>query len=144
MPPSKIRNRICQQCGVPFVLGQNNRLEKYCSLTCRRRYHYLRGCVQYRNTEKGRLAATEYRLKTKFGISIYEYNQILMEQEGRCAICKTDKPTGKGTWHVDHCHTTKKVRGLLCSKCNHAIGLLGDDVSRLESAWRYIVCALNT
>lgn len=61
----------------------------------------------------------------------------LVRQEGRCAICGRDLKPGRGT-HVDHCHRTGAVRGLLCSKCNPALGLFEDNVDALIRAAEYL------
>ncbi len=64
----------------------------------------------------------------------------LQEQNNKCAICKSDDIGGRwGKLCIDHCHKTSKTRGLLCSKCNTAIGLLLDDVNILESAKQYLL-----
>jgi hypothetical protein len=65
---------------------------------------------------------------------------ILRAQDGKCAICRTDRPGGKRTYfHVDHDHVTNKVRGLLCSTCNTGMGKLGDSVSTVWRAVRYLL-----
>lgn len=72
------------------------------------------------------------------GITIDDYNNMFDEQEGKCAICKIHQKYLKNTLNVDHCHTTGKVRGLLCSKCNHGLGHFKDSVFILENAILYI------
>ena len=67
------------------------------------------------------------------------YETLYAKQNGLCAICSQPETTGRyRTLSVDHCHSTEKVRGLLCNRCNRAIGLLGDDVSRLKTAIKYL------
>ncbi len=78
------------------------------------------------------------KLKAAFGINIDEYAAMLNTQGGVCAICKKTPEVNKKRLAVDHCHNSKKVRGLLCSTCNSAIGLLRDDISILKSAIQYI------
>ncbi len=68
-------------------------------------------------------------LKTKYGITPAEYDKMLAAQGGGCAICQSkDAHNRWGTFHVDHNHDTGKVRGILCNRCNSALGLLGDDM----------------
>lgn len=74
------------------------------------------------------------RLKKLYGISLVEYNFILKKQNNSCAICgRKDRKLC-----LDHDHTTNKVRGLLCHQCNHAIGLLGENIRSLNKAINYI------
>lgn len=97
--------------------------------------------------EKYRLAYPERRaayarrsyLRKNFGLTEEQYNIMLAEQNGLCAICETDKPSAhRDNMFVDHCHTTNKVRGLLCAKCNSGIGQFDDDVEKLERAIEYL------
>lgn len=74
-----------------------------------------------------------WHLKRMYGITLEEYNQALLKQNGLCAICKLP-----GKLVVDHCHSTKQVRGLLHRTCNAAIGLLKDSAEVLGSAADYI------
>ena len=81
----------------------------------------------------------QYHLRYKYGITEECYAKLLAEQHGRCAICNTDKPTGKWkVFAVDHCHHTGKVRGLLCNECNRGMGLLRDSAELLEKAAAYL------
>jgi hypothetical protein len=66
----------------------------------------------------------ERNLRQLYGISAQQYAAMLTAQGGRCAICRTDKPGGARRFPVDHCHTTGKVRGLLCVRCNANLGAL--------------------
>lgn len=67
-------------------------------------------------------------LRLRFGLSMAQYEELRLAQDGRCAICGTDQPGGRwGTFAVDHDHLTGRVRGLLCFRCNRAMGLLQDD-----------------
>lgn len=83
-----------------------------------------------------------YILKKRFGISRKDYESMLGAQDGVCAICgnpEVVKIRGELLGlAVDHCHATGKIRGLLCSSCNTAIGLMKDDVNLLNSAIKYL------
>lgn len=77
-------------------------------------------------------------IKAKFGLSKEQYLTLLAKQDGRCAICSTDSPLGWGVFVVDHCHSSGKVRGLLCSNCNTGLGLFKDSVEALTKAITYL------
>lgn len=78
------------------------------------------------------------RLK-KYGITEAELDAILKRQGGGCAICgHSDTSNYKVFPAIDHCHTTKRVRGVLCGNCNKGIGLFKDDPARLERAASYL------
>lgn len=70
-----------------------------------------------------------------YGLTREEYLHIHQKQHGKCAICAR---IPSKTLCVDHCHETKVVRGLLCNQCNSAIGLLGNNVVRLQRAIKYL------
>ena len=70
-----------------------------------------------------------------YGLTLEDYDAIVSEQNGVCAICSR-KP--KGNLHIDHDHKTNEIRGLLCGKCNRAIGLLNDDISLFTKAINYL------
>ena len=77
-------------------------------------------------------------LLRKYGITLEDYYNLLKKQGNVCAICSTETPTGIGTFHVDHCHKTGKIRGILCSKCNHSLGLFNEDENIIYKAYEYI------
>ncbi len=77
----------------------------------------------------------EGKLRRRYGITVDDYERMFYDQGGVCAICETPKAE---TLSVDHCHTTLKVRGLLCNQCNRGMGLLGDDVDNLARAIAYL------
>lgn len=82
-------------------------------------------------------------LKQKYNIDITAFDARLESQGGRCANqkCRTDKPGGMGSFHVDHDHVTGTIRGLLCGKCNTGLGHLGDgyDNDRIYGLYEYAV-----
>lgn len=69
----------------------------------------------------------EEYLKSTYGISLEDFDRMFDEQNGRCAICPRELQRGGKMTHVDHCHKTGKVRGLLCHGCNTSLGKLNDD-----------------
>ena len=96
---------------------------------------------RYENYERGRF------LEKKYGVSIEVYNEMLEEQGGVCAVCRLSETyTTRGTVRslsVDHDHQTGAIRGLLCSRCNSALGMADDDPERLRAMADYIETHAN-
>jgi hypothetical protein len=133
---------------------------KGCNLTCQHKWRTdfpekkkaSDKKYQYKNKDKRRTYAREYgrewrkknplsHLKMYRGFTKADYVKLHEQQEGRCALCRTDKPTGRGKMlHVDHCHSTERIRGLVCQRCNSALGFLEylQQNDLLESAINYL------
>jgi hypothetical protein len=79
------------------------------------------------------------RLKLKYGITLNEYDSMLKSQGSRCAICKKHQSELRTELNVDHCHTTGKVRGLLCNNCNRGIGFFKDNIDNIENLLWYLI-----
>lgn len=79
-------------------------------------------------------------LKRCYGIDLDDYNQLVQLQGGGCAVCgrKDSGQERQKAFHVDHNHTTRRIRGVLCSRCNHAIGLFQDNPDICLSAAEYL------
>jgi len=86
--------------------------------------------------------ARDWTLQSKYKLSREQHAAILKKQGGRCAICGCDKAHPKTdrriALHVDHCHETKVVRGLLCAGCNRGLGYFNDDPKLLNKAIAYL------
>jgi Recombination endonuclease VII len=81
-------------------------------------------------------------LKYRYGITLEDYNNMLLKQEYSCAICHRPAAAKRGkSLFVDHCHKTKHVRGLLCLDCNTTLGRMNDDPKLLRKAAHYLECA---
>lgn len=85
------------------------------------------------------------RYKYEFGITLAEFDEMVLAQGGVCAACKQPETAiynGKvRNLCVDHDHETGRVRGLLCTCCNTALGLLGEDLDRIEALRHYLLTA---
>jgi len=95
--------------------------------------------------QKNPLKAIE-RMFRKYGLTIEDYKNMLAEQNNGCAICGhhfSDVQTLKNRLFVDHCHSTGKVRGLLCSECNFGISKFKDNPKIIMSAYKYIKKSLQ-
>jgi hypothetical protein len=129
-------------------------LAKYCSDKCNKKASdkrcaprvkkYLAGYYEAHkgpSTRPPRKHESEQdrNLKKKYGISMQTWREIREAQGGKCGLCGDpigDKP-GHNT-HLDHCHETGTVRGILCNRCNTGLGAFGDNISNLEAAIRYL------
>jgi hypothetical protein len=78
-----------------------------------------------------------YFLKKSYGMTLEQREAMLAAQGGKCAICTSPEPNGR-YWHIDHCHSSMKVRGLLCNNCNLMLGHSKDNVETLAAAIRYL------
>lgn len=91
------------------------------------------------SSKKGIESSRRSHLKRNFNITLEEYNEMLIKQEYKCAICggfETDYRNE--VLSVDHCHNTNKIRGLLCNTCNRALGLFKDNKENLINALKYL------
>lgn len=74
------------------------------------------------------------QIKSKYGLTRDDYNRILVSQGGLCRLCSQEMKYP----HIDHCHITGKVRGILCSKCNTGLGKFNDSEELLGKAIEYL------
>jgi hypothetical protein len=111
----------------------------YQHLTQVRRRAYYESHKLFINRRRQRKRATDpdYRDKERarrYGLTLKDYRAIVARQGNACAICRrSDRPLV-----VDHCHVTKKVRRLLCNKCNVGLGCFNDDSRLLRAAAAYL------
>lgn len=75
--------------------------------------------------------------KKKYGITIEQYHEMFKQQKGKCAICQKYRSRTRKL-SVDHHHKTGKVRGLLCTRCNFAIGYANEDVKIIDNMKLYL------
>ncbi len=134
--------RVCTKCKIRKLFSEfyshstgKYKLSSICkecdSLTCK--------AWKAKNKERAAHSKREYNLKRRYGIDIEFYEYLLKSQGGKCAIC--DNTLGTNDGHrlaVDHCHKTKKVRGLLCKVCNNAIGLFRENELYFKNAIKYL------
>ena len=87
--------------------------------------------------EKGKLRNRRWQRENFYGLSLADEVLLRAKQNNQCPICEVIFKND-GNYHVDHCHSTKKVRGLLCSSCNKGLGLFKDDPESLRRAALYV------
>lgn len=147
-------NKRCARCRVfkpiaEFAINEYRKsvplLRSYCRECAkveRSEWYHARGGAtwhkRYRKEKPEALNrhARKHHLKKNYGLSVQEYDQILADQEGHCALCP--RQPKKKRLAVDHDHKTGKRRGLLCSLCNPALGAFHDDPVLLRKAADYL------
>lgn len=116
----------CKDCN--YKAHNNWRLNNLEKLAKDRREKYKQDPERYK----------DYDRKKNYGLEPGEYSKLLKSQDNKCAICKSPYAGGKGTFHVDHCHDTYHVRGLLCAECNLGLGKFKHDKNLLQLAINYL------
>lgn len=92
-----------------------------------------------RNKDSHNKRSSENRLIRTLGITQEEYDDIMKEHDGRCDICHTTEPGGPHKkFNLDHDHSTGKLRGILCRRCNTSLGQFEDSVTLMKKAISYL------
>lgn len=99
-------------------------------LPCSRRHELT---WKRRNPER----VKDCQLKTRYGITLAEFRGFLGAQNHQCAICSSGFEREQDA-HIDHCHETNVLRGILCGPCNRAIGLLKESHVVAAAASSYL------
>ena len=107
----------CKQCYTNTSIARHNR---------------LKGTAHYESIRRAE------KLRRKYGITHADYDRMLLEQNGVCAICSGGCSKQQTILDVDHCQRTGKVRGLLCRQCNQLLGCMHDSVIDLNNAKNYL------
>jgi|APCry1669188879_1035177.scaffolds.fasta_scaffold02054_10 hypothetical protein len=131
--------KICKIC------GENKPLtEFYKAARC---YHgKCKKCfIAHQQKNYDPVKNRETNLKRLYGITLDDYDRMLVEQKGVCKLCGTSDPGGRqsgrgkvNVFFVDHCHKSGNVRGLLCNTCNRAIGQVKENIDFFENAIAYL------
>lgn len=132
---------VCQQCAGPLGDRRITSLTRYCSDRCKRQASGARYHAQAKPADIARRQArARSRWYAQYGVDETWYQETLAAQGGVCAndSCgRTPDEEGKRL-AVDHCHATGLARGILCEKCNRALGMLADDPARVRGLARYL------
>lgn len=129
--------KTCTKCKVEKEItefyshkGRADKLSSECK-SCTKKRNLI-----YNNTPKGRLTKRAHKLRERGCDITPERLEELLDTDTQCQICGTIFGIQKA--HVDHCHNTGKLRGLLCQTCNTGIGHLKDDIQTLQKAIKYL------
>lgn len=126
--PRELELRICIRC--------NKEKETYKFNS----YIHTKTNLKYYKNVCNHCKTRQTTLKYKYGITQDDYNRMLEEQEGHCYICPSTSSQNLNNeyFDIDHDHKTGKVRGLLCHKCNKALGFFQDNIEIMENALVYL------
>ena len=102
-----------------------------------------------KNPEKRKAVARKYAksnpktlrnnaLKSQYGITLEEFDNKRSAQQHKCAICKNEFKSTRDA-HLDHCHTTGKIRDILCGSCNKGLGFFKDSIQTILTAAQYLI-----
>jgi DNA-binding transcriptional MerR regulator len=134
-----LKTKVCSKC------NEDKPLEKFSKGRSNGYHVWCKSCLSiYAKTVKDR-KGDDYHKRIhylrKYNMTFEEVKELLDSQNGSCALCQTSVSFGTGfsnAAHVDHCHTTNKVRGILCGNCNTALGKLGDSVESIKKVLQYL------
>jgi hypothetical protein len=139
--------KTCKKCGFPFIAklssetchkGKCPHKKKVIPLKPKRERLHVPAkeypCLTDKEKEINEYDKISRQYQHMYGITYDTYQTMFAEQGGKCAIC------GKQTNRllVDHCHTTGKIRGLLCPACNSGLGMFKDNIESLSTAIIYL------
>ncbi len=129
--------KLCTSCGQSLPLERFSKSTRHADglfTSCHACYAKQRAA--YRRTK----SPNWYRmknLKKLYGLTIEDFDDMLVEQKGACRVC-AGPSLGRGVYHVDHDHETGRIRGLLCHKCNVALGMVRDSTDHLKALITYL------
>lgn len=128
--------KTCKVCGIEkniFDFYTGRRDCKDCKNAAARKKWKENTEASNRYKKRARERAKERR----YNITQEQFDQMLVNQDNKCKICNNTFTSTKDT-HIDHCHNTDKVRGLLCNVCNMALGQFNDNTDIMDNAIKYL------
>lgn len=137
---------LCKACYRADFYSKNKPLERDRAKSYRQKYYRenKEACLELSklwyqgNKEHHKKKCREFSLKRNFGLTSEGYEELLKKQENKCAICDRLRSNLTVDLCVDHDHVTGKIRGLLCSRCNRALGALGDSKEGIQKVLEYL------
>lgn len=132
--------KVCNICLVPKEETEDNFRRSYRTRKRDGINPFIAVCIPCRKEKRKQEFIQTYdslqRRALRYGVSKDQLISMLRSQNFKCAVCVVD--IQETNFVVDHCHTTNKVRGLLCGPCNLGLGQLKDDVNVVRSLARYL------
>lgn len=137
--------QICSSCKLESLHSPKGRVCKICTRQRNEKFLTNNPESRQKTVQKRKDSGALYNyyrrnnLKKKYNLTVTEYEALLKSQNGGCAICNTTVAGGHSPhFHVDHCHITEEVRGLLCSSCNRGLGFFKDNTKIINQASFYL------
>lgn len=129
-------NKVCCVCQEDKELSEFSHIRG-------KPYSRCKGCDRERKRKERKLrdhsqTDRKYWLKKAYGMTPEQYIELFDKAHGRCQICGIHQAELDYHLVVDHCHKTGAIRGVLCKRCNSAIGLLDDDLARFDKCKEYL------
>ena len=132
--------KTCTKCGLSHALNAYSRYKYKGEDRTRARCNNCRSEDQKARYKENPSVHRGYLYKQKYGLTLEQYDQMVVAQNGVCLVCGTDSPMGHHKrFVVDHNHTTGEIRGLLCSNCNLGLGCFSDNPNFLLKAAQYLL-----
>ncbi len=123
---AELKQKICLECNKPKDKKEFRRISRGKETT----QPYCKDCRAYKEFVRG--------LKRNYNMTPEQYEELLINQNDRCACCAKHKSEFKRRLHVDHNHITGQVRALLCTLCNPLVGFAKENINRLEMTITYL------
>jgi hypothetical protein len=146
-----IKNRLCYICKInkpikefyksKYGTGGYEYRCKLCSISKHNQYR-IKNHVKCNEYDKMRNLThkdyqNDWQLKKNYGISLEQKNKMILDQDKKCACCGDFLGIDSKNMHIDHNHITKKVRSILCGKCNWALGMMDENVDKILKLAEY-------
>lgn len=128
--------KTCPGCEKDKPLGDysshtSRGTQSECKLCCSDR------AKRYNSRSEIKQKSRNKHLKATYGITLSQFDEVFLKQLGKCKVCRV-KFASESDGHIDHDHSTGRVRGILCRSCNLSIGFANDNASRLRALAKYL------
>lgn len=136
------RDSYCTRCRIlynrEYVKNNPERIERLRKRWDQKNPNYNKEYLRRPHIQAKREPHRKKMKLKKYGLTEEQYQELFEQQNGQCAICKSPLIIHGRDTHTDHCHTTSRVRGILCLSCNTGLGHFKDNIERLRRAISYL------
>lgn len=129
-------SKTCKVCGVEKNISDFYTGRKDCK-DCKNAAARKKYVDDPETTQRNLIRMRERAKERRYGITQEDFDKMLSEQKNMCKICNNEFKSTKDT-HIDHCHNSNIVRGLLCNNCNMALGQFNDNTHNMDNAIKYL------